>query len=203
MPDQPDKEKILLQHIRDGAQDAFREIYARYHEKIYALAFHLTRAEVTAEEIVQDVFLKVWLQKENLPEVRDFESWLFILARNHIYTALKVKARLQRYELLTDDHISADPLEVDAHIHRKELEILLYEAIQQLSPQQRQVYLLSREEQLSRDVIAGKLGLSPETVKVHMSRAMRSIRAYIMSRTPFQIILFFLLKILLLFFVVM
>ncbi|PWV56141.1 RNA polymerase sigma factor [Chitinophaga sp. S165] len=200
MPDQPDNEKILLQRIREGAQDAFKAIYARYNEKIYSLAYHLTRSEVVAEEIVQDVFLKVWMQKETLPEIRDFESWLFILARNYIYTWLKTSARRQAHEMLADDHVSVEPLEVDAAIHRKELENLLREAIRQLSPQQQQVYILFREEQLTREAIAGRLGLSSETVKVHMSRAMRSIRAYITSRTPFTLILFFLLKNLLLFF---
>ncbi len=203
MPDQPDNEKILLQRISEGAQDAFKDVYARYHEKIYALAFHLTRYEVVAEEIVQDVFLKVWMQKETLPEICDFESWLFILARNHIYTWLKTSARRQVHETLADGHVSVEPLEVDAAIHRKELENLLNEAIRQLSPQQQQVYILSREEQLTREAIAGRLGLSSETVKVHMSRAMRSIRAYIMSRRPLTLILFFLLKILVLFFLAM
>src|SRR5215813_13799730 len=108
MPDQPDNEKILLMRIAAGAQDAFATIYARYHEKIYALSYHLTRSEVAAEEIVQDVFLKVWMQKEALPEVRDFESWLFILARNYIYTWLKASARLQVYECITGDYVSAE-----------------------------------------------------------------------------------------------
>jgi RNA polymerase sigma-70 factor (ECF subfamily) len=203
MPDQPDKEKILLQRIKEGAQDAFKEIYAHYHEKIYALACHLTKSEIVAEEIVQDVFLKVWIQKETLSEIRDFESWLFILARNHIYTWLKASARQQMFEALTDDHVSVEPLEGDADIHRKELEMLLQDAIGQLSPQQQQVYILSRDEQLTRDAIAGRLGLSSETVKVHMSRAMRSIRAYIVSRRPLTFLLLFLLKIFLLFFLVM
>jgi len=194
MPDQPDNEKILLKQIAEGAQDAFAAIYTRYHEKIYALSYHLTKSEVVAEEIVQDVFMKVWVQKETLPEIRDFESWLFILARNHIYTWLKSSARLQTYESLTDDHVSIEPLAVEAEIHRKELENLLHEAVQQLPPQQQQVYILSREEQLTREAIAVRLGLSPETVKVHMSRAMRSIRAYIMSRTPLTVMIFVLLK---------
>jgi len=194
MPDQPDNEKILLLQIAKGAQDAFSAIYARYHEKIYALSYHLTRSEVVAEEIVQDVFMKVWIQRESLPEIRDFESWLFILARNHIYTWLKSSSRPNIHEILTEDHVSIEPMAVEDEIHRKELENLLQEALQQLSPQQQQVYILSREEQLTREAIAARLRLSPETVKVHMSRAMRSIRAYIMSRTPLTIMIFVLLK---------
>jgi len=201
MPDQQDNEKILLLRIADGAEDAFTEIYGLYHEKIYSLSYLLTKSDVVSEEIVQDVFLKVWMEKEALSEVRNFEAWIYVLARNYIYNWLRNNARRQQTETLTDEHVSVEPLGAEAIIQRKELEALHHEAIRQLPPQQQQVYRLSREEQLTREAIAGRLGLSPETVKVHMSRATRSVRAYIVCRTSLTLLLLFLFKNFIIFFI--
>ncbi|KAA2238943.1 sigma-70 family RNA polymerase sigma factor [Chitinophaga agrisoli] len=203
MPDHLDNEKVLFQLIAEGSQEAFAAVYARYHEKIYSLSFHLTKSEVVAEEIVQDVFLKVWLQKQGLPEIRNFESWLFILARNHIYTWLKARAQRVTLEPLPEDFVSVEPVAAESVIHRKEFEALINAAVQQLPPQQQQVYNLSREEHLGREAIAERLGVSPETVKVHLSRAMRSIRAYLTARMPISLIFLLILNFLLIFLLAM
>jgi len=190
------KDKELFHQIAEGSQEYFTVLYNRYHQKVYALAFHLTRSQVASEEIVQDVFLKVWLNQQSLPQLLNFESWLFITARNHIYTYLKRSAREMAVVPLPEDHVSIEPGSVESTLHYKEFESILSAAISQLPPQQYQVYNLSREQNLGREAIASQLGLSPETVKVHLSRAMRSIRAYITARLPLTLLSIVLFKLL-------
>lgn len=193
MFDNIDQDKELLQQIAEGNQESFVIIYNRYHKKVYSLAFHFTRSETAAEEILQDVFLKVWLKHRTLPEIRDFSSWLFIIARNHIYTHLKQRAQQIIFEPLNEEHVA--PAEAESILTTKEFTTLLNDALAQLPPQQHQVYQLSKEENLSREQIAEKMNISPETVKVHLSRAMRTIRAYIMARMPVSLALFIFWKI--------
>lgn len=85
---------------------------------------------------------------------------------------------------LPDTYELADMATVESVMDEKEFRAVLAEALTSLSPQQLQVYHLIKEQGLSREAAAGRLGLSPETVKVHLARAMRSIRAYIVARLP-------------------
>ncbi|WEK36063.1 MAG: RNA polymerase sigma-70 factor [Candidatus Pseudobacter hemicellulosilyticus] len=172
----------LVSGVAAGDAAAFTVLYQEYYPRIYGLARHLTGSEASAEEIVQDVFLKVWLRQQALKEVQHFEAYLFVIARNHIYTYLRSMARRATG--------SADPLDQQPvsgyspadSLELKEMNLLLAAAIGRLPAQQQEVYRLSKEQGLSREEIAERMHLSPETVKVHLARAMRAIRTYLAAR---------------------
>lgn len=181
----------LLLRIAEGDQQAYATVFHLYREKIYSLAFHITSSVSAAEEIVQDTFLKVWQQQQTLPGIQDFDSWLFIIARNHIYTTLKKMARDATFPLPEEYELS-EMATAETAIDEKEFRSVLAEALGRLSPQQKEVYHLLKEVGMTREAAAAQLGLSPETVKVHLARAMRSVRAYIVARFPLSIALFIL-----------
>lgn len=181
----------LLLRIAEGDQQAYAAVFHLYREKIYSLAFHITSSVSASEEIVQDTFLKVWQQQQTLPGIQDFDSWLFIVARNHIYTTLKKMARDATFPL-PEEYEAADITTVETEMDEKEFRSVLAEAVERLSPQQKEVYHLLKEVGMTREAAAAQLGLSPETVKVHLARAMRSVRAYIVARFPLSIALFIL-----------
>lgn len=181
----------LLLRIAEGDQQAYAAVFHLYREKIYSLAFHITSSVSASEEIVQDTFLKVWQQQQTLPGIQDFDSWLFIIARNHIYTTLKKMARDATFPL-PEEYEPAEMATAEAIIDEKEFRSVLAEALGQLSPQQKEVYHLLKEVGMTREAAAARLGLSPETVKVHLARAMRSVRAYIVARFPLSMALFIL-----------
>jgi RNA polymerase sigma-70 factor (ECF subfamily) len=168
-------EKALLQNLAEGNDHAFALVFHHYRQRIYAIAFKLLGTPSQAEDIVQDVFLKLWLKKTELHAIRHFKAYLFTVTRNHIFNALKNIAREQSLEpeLFTEQA---------AELHSyKEYEKILQHAIAQLPPQQGLIYKLSKEEGLKRNEIADRLHLSPETIKVHLAHAMRSIRAFCLT----------------------
>lgn len=181
-------EKELLARIADGDQDAFTLIFKRYKQKIYALAYHLTDSPVYAEEIVQDVFLKIWLKQRQLSEIVDFEAYLFVIARNHIFTYLKAIARQTIAGDESELHLPFERNTPEAQVLYKEYAALISEAVRKLPEQQSEVYRLCKEEGKTRAQIATDLKISPETVKVHLSRAMRSIRVYLLARISLSLI---------------
>lgn len=181
----------LLLQIAEGDQQAYTALFHLYREKIYSLAFHITSSVSASEEIVQDTFLKVWQQQKTLPGIQDFDSWLFIVARNHIYTTLKKMARDATFPL-PETYEPADITTAEAVIDEKEFRSVLAEAVERLSPQQKEVYYLLKELGMTREAVAARLGLSPETVKVHLARAMKSLRAYVVARFPLSVALFIL-----------
>lgn len=113
-----------------------------------------------------------------------FTAWLFTITRNQVFSALKQMALRRSAEDVVRIHedkpeytISAEAALID-----KEYQAILHQAIQQLSPQQRKVYLLIKDKGLKREEAARELNLSPETVKRHLSEAMQVIRGYCLAR---------------------
>lgn len=181
-------EKQLLSRVANGDEEAFTLIFKKYQQKIYALAYHLTESFVYAEEIVQDVFLKIWLRQAQLPAIDNFEAYLFIVARNHIYSYLKGIAKREIVNTELDINIPKEETTPENLFFYKEYDRLLEEAVRKLPGQQYEVYCLSKIEGYSRDEVAEKLKISPGTVKVHLARAMRSIRGFLLGRMPYTLV---------------
>lgn len=176
-------EPALLKAVAEGDEKAFSEMFHRYRNRIYAIAFRITASEAQAEEVLLDVFLKVWLKREQLPEIEHFTAWLFTLTRNHIFNLLKQAAR-QMAPAPLGEHEDAQLACSDhpaAILQEKEYRTVLQQAVNRLPPQQKKVYRLIKEHGLKREEAATELNLSPETVKRHLSDAMQFIRVYCVS----------------------
>lgn len=163
----------LLRQVATGDEAAFRKLFYLHWDNVYSVAFTLTRSQVIAEEIVQDVFLKIWLKREQLTAVGNFDNYLFIIARNHIYNQLRKKAGAAPLPEQEEDHSPEQVLLL------KETGQIVQEAVQQLPQQQRMVFELSRNEGLDHASIAHRLGVSRLTVKSHMNKALHAIRSHL------------------------
>ena len=145
------------------------------------------KVDMLAEEALQEIFMKVWINRAKVAKVKDAEAWLFILTRNYLIGSLEKWARNKAAEkswLTTQIPHEGDDPSIYAH-HQKILSL----AINTLSPQQRAIFRLSKEEQLSHRQIGERLSLSPLTVKTHLQRAMQQIRKYL-SDHPVEVSLF-------------
>lgn len=169
-------ESTLLKDMIKGDTDAFRRIYEHYYGAIYNFAFRLTKTKELTEDVVQDVFVKLWEKKADINIEYNFGAYIRQVTRNHIYNIWKraatdkavlqkIHAGLQELQLLTPEELLEKEL---ARLHR--------EAVDRLSPRQKEIYLMRREEELSFDQIAEKLGISRNTVKNHMVEALQHIR---------------------------
>lgn len=127
-----------------------------------------------AEDVVQDVFFKIWLGRENLKEIQHFSAYLFRMAQNHAINGLRRDARKKVIYSELNYHTAAD--EADAELIRKDATAFIHQIVAQLPSQQQKVYLMGREQGLKHQEIAERLQIAPETVKKHMMAAMRTIR---------------------------
>jgi RNA polymerase sigma-70 factor (family 1) len=168
-------EKRVLELLSQGSEYAFTQLFDRYRARIYSVSLRYLRSPVLAEEILQEVFLKIWIKRESLPQVLQFEAYLFAMARNLIFDGIKDLAEettaLKEFtRQFSSSHTSDNPLV------EKQYEELLQKAVNQLPPQQKQIFRLAKIEGLSHQAIAEKLNISRLTVKRHMATALQSIR---------------------------
>lgn len=189
-------EKELLSRIAAGDETAFRIIYDTYRRKMYAYTLRLTESEPIADDIIQDVFMKVWLNRHSLENISNFNAWLHTIARNHIMDVMKVlaKARLsqQQWAQVVPGHVN----NVEETMADKENQRLLKQALNRLSPQQLLIYQLTRQQGSKHADIASQLNISRHTVKTHLVHALRSIRNYLQLNSDQVLLLIFILRLL-------
>jgi RNA polymerase sigma-70 factor (ECF subfamily) len=171
-------ENALLERVAQGDESAFRIVFDHYRDAIFAFSLKVTRHESIAEEIVQDVFLKIWINRSGLGDVRNFADFLYIIARNHTFNSLRSLARERKLLIDTSADLQIAGVSTEAIIVQRDYDRLLLQAVAQVPPQQKLVYTLGRQQGLSREEIAAQLHISPGTVKVHMAQALRTLRAY-------------------------
>lgn len=174
-------EQELLQSIAAGDQQAFTQLFDQYWDHIYGVAFTLTKSRETARDLVQEIFIKIWLLREELPVKDSFRNYLFIVARNHILTELRKKINETPFTDQLLAWFKDNAVQADQQLILKESQALLHQAVEQLPLQQKQVYQLSREMGWTQDEIAQHLQISKNTVKTHMSRALTAIREHLVE----------------------
>jgi RNA polymerase sigma-70 factor (ECF subfamily) len=177
-------EQLLLQRVTDGDEQAFTSLFNAYKDKLYSFVYDITGSETKAEDTVQEVFLKIWQQREGLNKVHQFNAYIFRMCRNYAIDQLRKLSReiLLHSSLLQPEH-TADRSADDALL-QKEAREKLQEAIDQLPTQQKRVFILHRENGLRQQEIAHELNLSLSTVQNHLFRAVGNIRQYLNTTYP-------------------
>ena len=161
----------------------FNCLFDAYKNRLYGFVFAISNSHYIAEEMTQEIFMKVWLRRDILLAVDNIEGYLFAMARNSTLNHLrkaKNDARIM-HELQSAMHPAKNDVEEWTASH--ECETIVREAITLLSPQRKLVYQLSRNEGLNHEQIAGELRLSRNTVKNHLIEALRLIRKHISAST--------------------
>jgi len=190
MPDQLlQTESYLLHQTAIGNTDAFAALFHLHRDKLYSFILGMSDSVAQAEDVVQDVFLKVWELRAQLSTINNFSSYLFRMSHNHCLNILKRKAKEAAIlsGISTPSRSTADP------VLYRETEQQVRNAIADLPSQQKLVFTLSREIGLSQQEISERLHITVPTVKSHMTQALRFLREHCKDVSPFiKSILFFL-----------
>jgi RNA polymerase sigma-70 factor (ECF subfamily) len=174
----PYDEKELLLLLLNGSEQAFEKIYKLYSTRLYGNLLKLVKSEAEAQEILQDVFLKIWDNRQRIDIDKSFRSYLFKIAENKVYDFFRKAARDKKREaqlisLATNDYIAAEEL-----FMAEEKSAILQRAIDSLPPQRQQVFRLCKLEGKSYKQVSELLGISVSTISDHIVKATKSIRDY-------------------------
>jgi RNA polymerase sigma-70 factor (ECF subfamily) len=165
--------------LLENSEEAFRALYDSYERPLYRFAVYLTKSPDIAEEVVQEAFIRLWEKRMNLAPDSHILGFLKKIVQNLVINIYK-KAGRDR-SLLRHIHQQMEVLEHGnaGAVLEKELQRVYRAALDRLPPQQRAVFTLSRDGNLSYQEIADQLGLSRHTVRNHMVEALRSVRRYV------------------------
>src|SRR5688572_30401530 len=135
----------LLAEIACGNEAAFKVFFDNYREKIYLYLLKITKSKEIAEEILLDIFLKLWLGREMLHEINDLDAFLHKVAYNKAIDFFRIAARNKKLQnLLSREMNLIREKEADHKLLEKEYNIVLNDVLDQLSPQRRLIFSLSR-----------------------------------------------------------
>jgi len=170
---------VILLKVAEGNENAFRQLFKIYYNQLCGFIMRITESELLTQEIAQDVFMKIWINRSSLANLDCFKAYLFVVARNHAFNCLKQIARekIRKKEWVNTvlHHAVNNAWETDSIDTGQ----LIDEAVELLPPQQKKVYTLSRREGIRQEQIARELNISLETVKKHMVLALRFLKNHL------------------------
>lgn len=184
------KEENLLLRIKQGDEIAFELVFHRYKGKLYDFIRRSLPAEGDAESMVQEIFMKLWINRHQLDPGKSLNAFLYIIARNEIFGHLrKVLVRRKYLEALSFSLEGACET-TQRQIDYEELKSLVSELVGSMPEKRKEIFLLSRNEGLSYKEIASQLGISENTVDSQIRKALDYLKENIRKKR--SLILFFL-----------
>ena len=166
----------LFELLCQGNREAFDEIYTRYWDKLYVFVAKAIKDKEPAKDIVQEIFVSLWLRRESLKNSDSLSGYLFTAARFKGITYIQSNLKKTGCELSLVEHFTGRQDTLNEQYAAKELNSIINHEIEKLPEKMRQVYVLSRKEQLSYNEIAEMLQISDKTVKKQISNALKHFR---------------------------
>jgi RNA polymerase sigma-70 factor (family 1) len=173
-----EKGNDLILRIAQGDPLAFQEVYRVFHPKILRYSLKFTRSRACAEEIAQEVFIKVWETRERLNPELPFSAYLFRITRNHALNFLKriacennLKAQVGYQSLFTGNY-------TDHHVYYLDCQMVASKALDMLPPKRKMIFRMSKLEGVAHDQIATQLSISKHTIKSQIVKASKFIKKY-------------------------
>jgi|SRR6185437_7234414 len=189
--DLPFDEEIILSELSVGKEDAFEKLYNHYVHELKGFVIKFVKSSTLAEDLTQEVFIKIWENRDQLAKVKSFRAYLTVIARNHVLNFLK---SAPRNDLVLKEIVGSYIVpQAENEIISKEYKQWLQKVLDSMSPQMRSVFKLCREQNKSYDEVADLLQISRNTVKKHMVRSMRVIKGRLDQDLGMSLCLFLLI----------
>lgn len=175
-----DEERIILKQLGEGSHTAFDSLFMFYQPKVKAFLKGFMKDEDETSDMAQEIFYRIWVNRNTISKVTSFKSYLFRMARNMIYDYYEHSLVEENYkEKLSVKPSYADLIEDE--LYAKDLELLIDISIEQMPEQRKRIFKMSRKEGISNEEIAQQLQINKRTVENHITQALADLRKAIKS----------------------
>lgn len=182
-------ERNLLQQLRSGDHKAFVEIYHRYKLRLAGNLFRMLKSQELAEELLQELFVRLWEHREHIDIEKSIKSYLFRIGENLIRDTFRKAAKDKKLQQHFTNAIAETYSHIEELMIASEMRAELYHAIELLPPKRREVFILCKLESKSYEEVSQLMKISTGTVNDHIRRANRFLKQYLTSHTDPAIII--------------
>ncbi|MEW5845144.1 MAG: RNA polymerase sigma-70 factor [Bacteroidota bacterium] len=170
------REKQIVLKVIEGNHEAFAQLYDMYAERIYYFALRFMISKEDAENITQEVFVKVWETRDRLDVNLSLSSYLFTIAKNTIFNIHRKRVNELAYLEHLGNYLELNQVRLENEIIFRDIQDHLEKLINELPPQRKKVFELSRKHGLSHKEIADQLNISEKTIETHIRLALKTLR---------------------------
>ncbi len=170
--------RIVIRLIRDDKK-ALDEIYHIYYPKLYAFSKSFLKVDDDINDILQEIFVKIWLKRGNIKNVDTFNAYIFTITKNAVVSYFREKIKFQEFETRVKQLVVNKFDSFEESVEYKDLKEKADRVIEQLPERRKEIFKLCREDGLSYKEIAEKLGISIKTVEDHMLHANRFLHKHL------------------------
>lgn len=178
-------DRTYLQKIAEGDKSTFDYLFLVFYPRVKTFILNLVKNEDDAQDMAQDIFLKIWNNRKILPEIKNLQAYFFQMSKYQVYDYFKQNTAYEIYPSESTDTASFVEESFLNEIETKDLELLIDMTIENMPPQRKKIFTMSRKEGLTNDEIAISLDISKRTVETHISVALKDIRKIIYLITVF------------------
>lgn len=183
-----------INFIKNGNEAAFEKIFKMYFKNLHAFAYTFTKDDVIAEEMVQNVFFKIWEKKDQLQIDDSLKAYLYRSVHNESLNHLKHLKIKTSFQIQYSGNMESSNQDASNQMMASELEDKIQKAINELPQQCRTIFQMSRFEQLKYQQIADQLNISIKTVENQMGKALKVLRLKLVEYLPFILHLLYLIR---------
>jgi RNA polymerase sigma-70 factor (ECF subfamily) len=173
--------KLLVKRLIENDKNALDGLYHYYYPRLYYFIKGFLKVEDEVDDVIQDVFVKLWENRNNITSVETFNSWVFTVTKNEVISLFRSKIKKAEFETRIRETVIQTESFTDTMLEYNEIKGRVDQLIEQLPEKRRQIFKLSREQGLSQKEIANQLGISVKTVEDHMMHAIRFMRENLKS----------------------
>lgn len=167
-----------IARLAQGDSHVFQQVYRMFYPKVFGYSLRFMRDRIWAEEIAQEVFIKLWETRERLDPERSFGAYLFRITRNHALNYLKRMTNEGNLKMHYEQHVLVVNNPTENHMHEIDYEKVAKKAVELLPPKRKMIFKMSRLEGVTHDQIALQLSISKNTIKSQIVKASKFIRQY-------------------------
>ena len=166
----------IIKRLSDGDQSAFRIVFEHYYPRVSEFVRRIVKSESLAEDITQDIFVKIWERREIFGvEVSSFSKYIYVMSRNAAINALHRTGRIT--PLSSESFGQSDSTSIEDSYYAQEKELIIRLAVCQMPEQRRRIFEMSRYMGMDNQTIATTLNLSKKTVENHLTLALKTLRS--------------------------
>ena len=182
----------IIQRLKKDDKSAVDELFGYYYPRLYHFSKSILKIETEIDDILQEVFVKIWLNRQKISSAETFNSYIFTITKNEVLNLIRSKLKDHTFKEELYLRSVAEEYQTQNHLEYNEIKIAIDRLVEDLPEKRKQVFILSRTEGLSNKEIALQLNISEKTIEDHITHAIKHIKSSLKDMGIISLLYFFL-----------